>query len=312
MQRPLSTVLKAVRKPCIRSGAKFRVDPAAIYLGGRIVIGEESTVEVGAGATLAGDILVADNSHVLIGPNTLVHDIKVQGAYSSIHIGADSTLKTPLIAGSHSQIDMGINTVIGRYWIAAGDHAIMRLGNGVILDSPEHDPAGCSIDHGTLVVADLAHLEASVAIRFGGTLRIGRYAGIGSGSEIMCHRRIDIGDYALISWNVSIYDTNGHSTDWRERRHIIEIGYPVGAVEENRPKSDVANRPVAEPVSIGNDVWIGKNAMITKGCIIGDRSILGMGTCVGAMVIDEDSVVVNQRPRVISKKPTSAATENVS
>jgi len=108
-----------------------------------------------------------------------------------------------------------------------------------------------------------------------GSLTVGRYAGIGGGTLIICHSQIDIGDYALIADYVSIFDTNSHSTDWRDRRRIIEMGYPMGALEHKRPESDAANRPASAPIFLGDDVWIGKNAMITKGCHIGARSLSG-------------------------------------
>ena len=36
----------------------------------------------------------------------------------------------------------------------------------------------------------------------------------------------------------------------------------------------------SKPVTIGNDVWIGANAVICGGVVIGDRSVIGAGSVV--------------------------------
>ena len=100
-------------------------------------------------------------------------------------------------------------------------------------------------------------MSTSVLVRFGGTLTIGRYTGIAYDSEIRCEQQVDIGSYNMISYRVCIYDTNTHSTDWRERRKRIEHCYPEGVYEEVKPSTS--------PVLIGDDVWIGKEVTITKG-----------------------------------------------
>ena len=58
------------------------------------------------------------------------------------------------------------------------------------------------------------------------------------------------------------------------------------------------------PVFIGDDVWIGKEVTITKGARIGHRCIIGIRTVVGAELLQDDSVVVAGKPRIISKRET--------
>src|SRR5262249_38422275 len=114
------------------------------------------------------------------------------------------------------------------------------------------------------------------------------------GTEIRCEDRVDIGEYGMISYDVCVYDTNAHSTDWRERRERIVQGYPFGAGEKNRPGT--------EPVIIGDDVWVGKGATITKGSVIGHRCVIGIRTVVGGAIVEDDCVVVSQKPRIMNKR----------
>ena len=95
----------------------------------------------------------------------------------------------------------------------------VNIGEGAIINSPVSPASSVSIDNGTFRLAERAHImSTSVLVRFGGTLTIGRYTGIAYDSEIRCEQQVDIGSYNMISYRVCIYDTNTHSTDWRERR----------------------------------------------------------------------------------------------
>lgn len=70
--------------------------------------------------------------------------------------------------------------------------------------------------------------------------------------------KIRIGRNCLIAPNVSIY-TAGHPLHPMTRRSLYEYG---------------------KPVTIGDDVWIGGNAVILPGVSIGDGSVIGAGSVV--------------------------------
>jgi len=97
----------------------------------------------------------------------------------------------------------------------------------------------------------------------GATLTIGDYVGL-SGTAIVCHENISIGDHTLIGMNCVIYDTDFHDLNYRKRAMIPE------------DYSGVAKRPV----SIGSFVFIGGHSTILKGVTIGDRAIIGAGSVV--------------------------------
>lgn len=69
---------------------------------------------------------------------------------------------------------------------------------------------------------------------------------------------VQIGENVLIGPNVSIY-TAGHPLHYEMRNQDYEYAFPV---------------------SIGNNVWIGGNAVINPGINIGDNSVIGSGSVI--------------------------------
>jgi acetyltransferase-like isoleucine patch superfamily enzyme len=99
----------------------------------------------------------------------------------------------------------------------------------------------------------------------GGTITIGNNSGLSS--PILSSRSsITIGERTLIGGNVRIFDHDFHSLD---------LQYRYSAKGEQ-----VKTRPV----TIGDDVFIGTNALILKGVTIGDRAVIGAGSVVSKNV----------------------------
>ncbi len=94
-------------------------------------------------------------------------------------------------------------------------------------------------------------------------LSIGDGTFIGHDCSFSLAREITIGNHCLLAGRVQVRDNDGHPIDAERRR----AGEPVSPNQ-------------IEPVSIGNDVWIGAGAMILKGVHIGDGSIIGAASVV--------------------------------
>jgi acetyltransferase-like isoleucine patch superfamily enzyme len=255
-KRLLST-LKPGRNRSIHPSSKLVISDDVKLVRGVIVLGSNSSLVVEAGATIDSDITIGDNCEVLFGKDSRL----VNSSFSVVN-------------GSS-----------------------VSVGTGAIIDSPVQPRSSVYVNNGTLRLDQRAHIMSTeLMVRFGGKLSIGKYTGIAYGSEIRCEEQVDIGSYNMISYRVCIYDTNTHSTDWRERRERIEHCFPEGVWEDNKPATSA--------VSIGDDVWIGQEVTITKGARIGNRCIVGIRTTLGSGVIDDDSVVVAGKARVISKRET--------
>jgi acetyltransferase-like isoleucine patch superfamily enzyme len=74
-------------------------------------------------------------------------------------------------------------------------------------------------------------------------------------TKIRCYSSITIGYDVAISENVTIWDSDAHSI--------------IGKESE-----------MTQPITIGNEVWIGANVTILKGVTIGDGAIIAAGSVV--------------------------------
>lgn len=93
------------------------------------------------------------------------------------------------------------------------------------------------------------------------------------GVVFMCAESIRIGRRVVISYNVTIADSDFHPRD-PELRKLDAIA--------NAPDGDKSKRPpiIAKPVVIEDDVWIGIGAILLKGVRIGRGARIGAGAVV--------------------------------
>jgi acetyltransferase-like isoleucine patch superfamily enzyme len=125
-----------------------------------------------------------------------------------------------------------------------------------------------------------------------GRVTIGDFSLI-HGAWFICDSHIDVGDYALISWNVVFMDSYGVSLDPAERRKQLET-LPF---EKNRRMPRGAS---ARPIRIGRNVWIGFDCVVLPGVTIGDGSIVGARSVV-AEDVPPFTIVAGNPARVIRR-----------
>jgi acetyltransferase-like isoleucine patch superfamily enzyme len=100
-----------------------------------------------------------------------------------------------------------------------------------------------------------------------GQVTLGEYALV-HGARIICDASVEIGDYALISWNVVLMDTYRVPFDVQGRREELE------RAAGRNPRFLGGDVP-ARPIRIGANVWIGFEACIMPGVTIGEGAIVG-------------------------------------
>ena len=115
---------------------------------------------------------------------------------------------------------------------------------------------------------------------YGKQIRVGKRFFANFNFTVLDEAPVSIGDDCFIGPNVSIY-TACHSTDPTERNSRLEW---------------------AEPVTIGDNVWIGGSVTILPGVTIGSNVTVGAGAVV-TRDIPDNSVAVGNPARVIKTIP---------
>jgi len=117
-------------------------------------------------------------------------------------------------------------------------------------------------------------------LRAGANLTVGDNVGM-SGCTICAAESVIIGDNCLLGANAFIADTDFH---------------PVQATGRRWQRDGVRTAPV----EIGNNVFVGANALVLKGVTIGDNAVVGAGSVVTADV-PPNSVVAGSPARVVGE-----------
>lgn len=121
--------------------------------------------------------------------------------------------------------------------------------------------------------------DTTLSVSSNGTLLIGDNVGIGNRCQIVCHKRIQIGDGTILAPNVLIYDHN----------HLFDA------------KKGVYQRSFNDgEVVIGKSCWIGAGCIILKDVHIGDNCVIGAGSVV-TKDIPECSIAVGTPAKVVKK-----------
>ena len=121
-------------------------------------------------------------------------------------------------------------------------------------------------------------------------LAIGNHTFIGRFVSFSVADSIRVGDYCSIASGVQLRDYDGHPVEAARRRS-----------GEVTPPENI------RPVVVGDDVWIGTNAIILEGVHIGDRAVIGAGAVVTCDV-PPDVVVAGNPARIVEHStPRDAA-----
>lgn len=123
-----------------------------------------------------------------------------------------------------------------------------------------------------------------------GRIEIGANSG-GSGIVISSRSQVKIGKNVNIGGNARIYDHDFHALEF-EKRHL--------PFKEQEPFVR------SSPIRIGDDVFVGTNAIILKGVTIGSRTIVAAGSVVFQGNYPPDSIL-HGNPATIRQKSKRAA-----
>jgi acetyltransferase-like isoleucine patch superfamily enzyme len=133
----------------------------------------------------------------------------------------------------------------------------------------------------------------SFAIQKDGRCFVGDFTLL-NGAIVMAEELVEIGSHCLISWGVGIADSDFHPLEPAQRLIDSQALAPFFKSRPARPKLKTA------PVKIGDNVWIGMNAVILKGVTIGDNSVVAAGAVVTKSI--PPNTIVAGNPAVTVKK----------
>jgi len=165
-----------------------------------------------------------------------------------------------------------------------------RVGRRLNVEQTPFFVGKCHIEIGEdVTISGKLHVSANPKLGLNPTLLIGDHTFIGHATGFNIGKKITVGRHCNISWNTQFLDNDGHPVDAEARRN-------------NQP---VNPQDVGE-ITIGDDVWIGRNCVILRGVTVGDRTIISAGSILSRSV-PADCVVAGNPARVIlNLKPSPA------
>lgn len=167
-------------------------------------------------------------------------------------------------------------------WMLRASYPNVRWGNGVIVHGKLEllGPGrvvigdGCWFSNANGITNRIHTVTADAVVEIGNGVTFG-------GATIVAAKSVVIGARTMLG-PCTIVDTDFHSIDAAERN--------TGRWSE------------AGPVRLGEDVWVGRDAMILQGVTVGSRSVIGARSVIRASV-PEDRVVVGNPQRIASEVP---------
>ncbi len=256
------------------SGAcKLSVDGDLDICSSQLIL-NNSTVEAGS--------MVLNTTHINVEKSSLLSGVKTHFRSSIIHLQ-----NTELAAGDHFRIH--------------GSEIKLRetkfdAGNNFLCESKFHHQASIEAIKSNIRIGDNCRMQSTTNI-INAKFTLGSNAFINYGTRISCTKSVTIGNFVMISYDCIIIDNNSHQLDHLQRRKEIENGFPNGTLQKKE------QLPVSEPVTIGDDVWIGTRCMILKGVNIGNMAVVAASTTVTKNVPEKNIVFGNPNVYKPIEKP---------
>lgn len=151
-----------------------------------------------------------------------------------------------------------------------------------------------------LQVGKHSHLAGRFVVRGLGSIRIGSYCHFHEDSYFGSLVGINIADSVFAAEGIFVVDNNNHPVSPERRRAMTRT--PMGGP----PWSWTAEGVDAAPVTIGENVWLGRNSAVLKGVSIGEGSIVALAAVVSKSA-PPFSIIAGNPGRVVKTIISDAA-----
>lgn len=111
------------------------------------------------------------------------------------------------------------------------------------------------------------------------SIKIGDNVGM-SGATIYARKYIEIGNNTLIGANTKIFDNDFHPIEYEARN------------------KDIKEKIAVKPIIIGENCFIGCNAIILKGTVLGNGCVVGAGAVVSGIFEDNSIIAGNPAKKI--------------
>jgi acetyltransferase-like isoleucine patch superfamily enzyme len=146
------------------------------------------------------------------------------------------------------------------------------VGRGTFITSPKFDRYRSKNEIGVLIGQHCTMDSVHFSVGLKGRIEIGDHC-VFTNAVLMAEELLEIGNYVMLGFNVTIADTDFHPIAPAQRLIDAEAWSPVNV---GKPRPPIVCRPVV----IEDDVWVGPNATILKGVTIGRGSFIEPGAMV--------------------------------
>jgi acetyltransferase-like isoleucine patch superfamily enzyme len=167
-----------------------------------------------------------------------------------------------------------------------------RYGKGLHTDIYLHWIQG----KGDIILGHNVKFDGKTSITFASrycdrpTLKVGNNTGISSGCTFVIGKEIVIGNNCRIAGGTSIFDSSGHASD-----------------PELRLSGATPTESEVRPVTIEDNVWLGKRVTVFPGTVIGEGSIVSAGSVVMSNVARYTVVAGNPARKIGSLTPPASS-----
>lgn len=148
------------------------------------------------------------------------------------------------------------------------------------------------------IIYELARIEA-----YGkGVVELGENSIVGD-AKIISRNHIKIGKNFLTSWNVFIQDFDPHPVKGSDRAIQVDMMcegfYPQ--FKAMKPSKVLIWEFSSEPITIGDNAWLGANVTILKGAQVGNNCIIASGAVVLKGIYPDNSIIAGNPARVVKE-----------